>query len=79
MKYSFGKGTIKYDTCSECGNQYQITMNFLFVIILACVAGGIVLFVINPELRIVRKICLFAILLMTVPLFPLFMKVSKSE
>lgn len=79
MKYSFGKGTIKYDKCSECGNDYKVTMNFLFVIILVCMVAAIILFVINPESRLVRKASIAGVLLLAVPLFPLFMKVSKSE
>ncbi|MEG0296602.1 MAG: hypothetical protein RR620_07750 [Clostridium sp.] len=79
MKYSFGKGTIKYDKCSECGNDYQVTMNLLFLVILVCVVGAIILFVIDPESRLVRKVSIAGVLLLAVPLFPLFMKVSKSE
>lgn len=78
MKYSMGSGIVKYDTCNSCGEEYKITMNVIFLLIICAVLFVVIMFILAPESRGLRRIALFGGLVAIVPLFPVFMNIGKK-
>ena len=79
LSYSSGKGFTKYEECPHCNETYKVTLNIFFIIAIVILVGGIILFILNAETRSNRRAYALALLLLLVPLFPLFMKLSKNE
>ncbi|MGG7177691.1 hypothetical protein ACQPU1_08870 [Clostridium paraputrificum] len=79
MTYAMGKGFTKYDECPNCNKPYQVKMNIFFIIAIIAITFVIVKVLLKADSRFENITYAFVILLLTTPIFPLFMKVSEAE
>ena len=79
IKYSFGEGFTKHEHCPHCNKVYKVTLNLIFASILIITILGILIFLLKSSGRFQNRLYSFILLVISLPLFPFFIKLSKEE